>query len=101
MTDSSFYHLRASSGEYDRLVTNLNSMQKHALMGLEYGRDFERQPKNGFRRIVGDEKKGLFSTWVFGEIADKAIGTIHQASGNHYLGRAPVRSRFLSISHRN
>ena len=101
MTDSSFYHLQASSGEYDRLVTNLNSMQKHALMGLEYGCDFEHQPKNGFRCIVGNEKKGLFSTWIFSEIADKAIGTIHQASGNHYLGCAPVRSHFLSVPHCN
>lgn len=91
MTDPSFYLLRGSSGEYDLLSANLKNMKKHALLGVEYGRDFERHASTGFSRIKGDGKKNTFSSWVFGEIADKAVGTVHQASGNHYLGKAPVR----------
>lgn len=98
MTDSHIYHLRASSGEYDKLLVNLQNMKKHALFGLEYNVDFERHPKNGFRKLAGNEKKGIFSTWVFGEIADRSLGTIHQASGNHYLGTHPVR--LLSLAFR-
>ena len=60
MTDSHIYHLRASSGEYDKLLVNLQNMKKHALFGLEYNVDFARHPKNGFRKLAGDEKKESF-----------------------------------------
>ena len=89
MTDSALYLHHVSSGDYDRLAANISSLNKHALIGLEYGRDFERNQKNGF--ITKSSSKPIpFSTWIFGEIARHNVGTLHQASGNHFIGRPPV-----------
>ena len=84
------YQLRLENGEYNRIATNLLNFQKWALVGVEYGLDFERDPKKGFRTKTATDKYIPFSTWVFGEIASREQGTLHQASGNHFIGRSPV-----------
>ncbi|KAF8344843.1 hypothetical protein F5887DRAFT_917856 [Amanita rubescens] len=89
MTDSTLYLQRAESGEYNRLVDSLRNMGKRAMVNLEYKREFERDMRNGFKMISTDDKQVPFTAWVFGEIAPRAVGTLHQASGNHYIGRHP------------
>lgn len=93
MSDESFYHQRVTSGEYDHLTTTLGKMQKKALIALEYNRDFERDPqKDNFCFKPVGEKPIRFSAWIFGEIAPRSVGTVHQASGNHYAGTPPIRA---------
>ncbi|KAF8320642.1 hypothetical protein F5887DRAFT_1291293 [Amanita rubescens] len=89
MSDPEIYHQRLSSGEYDRLANNLRGMQNRALVNIEYKRDFDRDARNGFKIITNSETVVPFTTWIFGEIAPRAVGTLHQASGNHYIGRPP------------
>jgi hypothetical protein len=91
MSLESFYHQRVASGEYDRLTTTLTNMNKKALIALEYNRDFERDSEKYFRFKPVGEKPVPFYCWIFGEIASRSVGTIHQASGNHYVGKSPVR----------
>lgn len=79
------YQLRLQSGEYDRITTNLLNFKKHAL-----------DPKKGFRAKTTDDKYTPFSTWIFGEIASCSLGTLHQASGNHFIGWLPVHVQHLS-----
>ena len=86
-----FYQLRVVNGDYEHIASNLLNFQKRALVSVEYGLDFERDPKRGFRTKTPDDKYTPFSTWVFGEIASRDLGTLHQASGNHFIGCPPVR----------
>jgi hypothetical protein len=97
MSDSLLYQSRVSSGDYDRLSANLLTFNKHALVNLEYGRDFERDSRRGFKIISESEnRRAPFSTWLFGEIAPHSVGTLHQASGNHYIGCPPVSTSLPS-----
>ncbi|KAF8328489.1 hypothetical protein F5887DRAFT_1079072 [Amanita rubescens] len=89
MSDSAFYLDRVTSGDYNRLIDNVRKMGSRALINLEYKRDFERDTRNGFKLKSNDEKIVPFTAWIFGEIAPRAVGTPHQASGNHYIGRPP------------
>jgi len=66
------------------------AMKKRALVSVEYKRDFYQDPKKGFMWSTGDANTTPFIPWLFGEIAPRAVGTLHQASGNHYLGKRPV-----------
>jgi hypothetical protein len=92
MTDSSFYTQRVSSGDYDQLVERVRNLGKRALINLEYKNDFERDARNsGFKLKSNGDKVIPFTAWVFGEIAPRAVGTLHQATGNHYFGPNPVR----------
>jgi hypothetical protein len=91
-SDSTICQSRVETGEYERMVKNLKSLGKRVLIGVEYGKDFERDGKKGFKEKKPKEDKTIvFSTWIFGEIASRSVGTLHQASGNHYIGRPPVR----------
>ena len=96
MSDSSLYLNRLESGDYDQLVNRLRDMGSRALINLEYNRDFERDIRNGFNVKSNDDKIVPFTTWVFGEIAPRSVGTLHQSSGNHYIGRPPVRLPVVS-----
>lgn len=93
---TTWYHHRAETGDFKRIAANLKNLKKCALMGVEYARDFERDAKTGFQMKTSDVKKTPFSTWIFGEIAPRAVGTLHQASGNHFIGRPPVCLSCLS-----
>ena len=50
--------------------------------------------RNGSNVKSNDDKIVPLTAWVFGEIAPRAIGALHQASGNHYVSRGPVRFIF-------
>ncbi|SRR6266576_4602577 len=90
MSDTSFYSECASSGDYDHLINNLINMGQCALINVEYKQNFEQSACNGFKIKSNEEKVILFMAWVFGEITPCAIGTLHQAAGNHYFGQGPV-----------
>ena len=51
-SDSTIYQSRAESGDYDRMVKNLKTLGKRALIGVEYAKDFERDGKRGFNHRV-------------------------------------------------
>lgn len=88
-SDSTTYQTRVDSGDYDRMMKNLKNLGTRALIGVAYDKHFERDGKRGF--IEKNANGKVFSTWIFGEIASRSVGTLHQASGNHYIGRPPVR----------
>src|SRR6266436_4206572 len=89
MTDpkTNVYQERVSSGAYTRLIDNVMAMKSRALVSSEYKRDFyQDSKKNVVTPPKGEGNPTPFKTWLFGEIAPRAAGTLHQASGNHYLG---------------
>ena len=86
---STWYHRHAQTGDFERITSNLINLKKRALLGVEFDRDFERDSNTGFQMKAAD-KTVPFTTWIFGEIAPRAVGTLHQASGNHFIGRPPV-----------
>ena len=82
---------------YDELAASITRMKKKALANLVYEEDFERDPANSkrFRLKSGDGSLKSFETFIFGEIIRSGLGTVHQASGNHYAGRGPPVSILL------
>ena len=93
---ASDYQQRVSSGAYEKLIANLSTLEARALISVEYKRDFYQDSKKGFMiPAQGDGQATPFKTWIFGEIAPRASGTLHQASGNHYFGKRPVCSSTL------
>jgi len=89
--EPSIYEQRVSSGAYTQLINNLQILESRALISVEYKRDFYQEGKRGFLTVPsGDGSVRPFKTWLFGEIAPRAAGTLHQASGNHYFGKRPV-----------
>jgi hypothetical protein len=92
---SSFYKERHSSGAYTHFIESLTSFKSRALVFSEYKQDFERDSKKGFVRLSPNRNATPFKTWLFGEIAPRDVGTLHQASGNHYVGKRAVRFSFF------
>ncbi len=45
------------------MVKNLMNFQKRALVGIEYGKDFECDGKKGLEKSSLDEKTLVFSAW--------------------------------------
>jgi hypothetical protein len=89
-SDSSFYQRRLSSGAYTRLTEKISDFKSRALVFSEYKRDFSQDSNKNFVCKNPSGKSVPFKTWLFGEIAPRDVGTLHQASGNHYLGKRPV-----------
>jgi hypothetical protein len=88
---SSFYKERLSSDAYTHFIDNVASLKTRALVFSEYKKDFKRDSKMGFIRQSNNGDAAPFKTWLFGEIAPRDVGTLHQASGNHYVGKRAVR----------
>ena len=103
-TESTIYQQRVSSGAYMRLMDNITAIKSRALVFSEYKHDFYQDSKRGFISHSADGNPTPFKMWLFGEIASRNLGTLHQASRNHYLGKRPVRllhliADFSRVSH--
>lgn len=97
--ESTIYQQRVSTGAYARLMDNIKAIKSRALVFSEYKRDFYQDSKRGFMTHRSDGDPTPFKMWLFGEIASRAVGTLHQASGNHYLGKRPVRTPRVACNH--
>jgi hypothetical protein len=76
---------------YDKLADKIVGLKKKALANLVYEEDFDRDPSNlkRFRLCSADGSFKPFTSWIFGEVVRSSLGTVHQATGNHWAGKAP------------